>query len=592
MSTRSLAFHTLLWVGFLIELPAGAEQVRFRKGDIVAAVAQGRVLHFDKDGKLRQILDTRSGAFCTGMCFDAEGTLYVTNFGTNSMSTFSRRGELLKASWGGPFNLNAESCVVDKQGNVYTGEADGDRDVRKFSQEGRPLETFGVATGSRGTDWIELAADQCRVFYTSEGWEVKIYDVCRQRQLDDFVTGLEGPCYALRLRDNGELMVTCQTRVYRLDRGGSIVKIYVISGESLFAMNLDPDGRTFLTAGQESGNVYRVDIESGRGTEIRLFNVQDHRDSDVWKRGLGLGGVGGVGGLAVYGELTVGGAKVLGESEPPQTKYNGSVEFGEPSAIDFGRMGHGSEAARQIDFGTSRTQGIPLARVTTDLDLSGAVLEIETSDGWRALGKKPVEVPLDLGASRQLPLRLRVGRCPRGSTQGKHFVFVEARDAEGKSTKLDVPVEVDVEAASWLDCWWPVLAGILGLVLVAVIFHGFVSPSRFSRQVGLVLSPEEDLDEGFFHPIRAIRGSGSGFYRDARIYVSSGYHLTSRPKDALVRLRAEGNHVKVQPLHGCPVERQNADGEWEPLSVYETGMRFGVLYRNEMKTLFFALRNG
>ena len=53
----------------------------------------------------------------------------------------------------------------------------------------------------------------------------------------------------------------------------------------LFALNLDPDGNSFWTAGVDSGMVYRVDIESG--AVLTAFNS----------------GTGGVSGLAVHGEI-------------------------------------------------------------------------------------------------------------------------------------------------------------------------------------------------------------------------------------------------------------------------------------------------
>jgi len=107
-----------------------------------------------------------------------------------------------------------------------------------------------------------------------------------------FANGLTGPyCYALRLRPNREVMVACQDAVHRLSPQGANLHTYprLAIGEAdpngLFAMNLDPDGTSFWTAGATSGNVYRVDIETG--IPLGSFNS----------------GAGGVGGLAIYDEL-------------------------------------------------------------------------------------------------------------------------------------------------------------------------------------------------------------------------------------------------------------------------------------------------
>src|SRR6185295_540812 len=97
-------------------------------------------------------------------------------------------------------------------------------------------------------------------------------------------------CYALRLRPNREVMVACQDAVHRLSPQGVNLKTYPRTdiGETdaagLFAMNLDPDGTSFWTAGLLSGNVYHVDIASG--TPLGSFNS----------------GAGGVAGLAIYDE--------------------------------------------------------------------------------------------------------------------------------------------------------------------------------------------------------------------------------------------------------------------------------------------------
>lgn len=111
------------------------------------------------------------------MCFDDAGNLYATNFSDQSMSKFDDQGRLLTYPWGGPFDQNPESCVIDAGGNVFTGEVDGAGLVRKFDQDGSPIETYAPAVGDRGVDWIDLAADQCTLFYTSECNAIKRFDV-------------------------------------------------------------------------------------------------------------------------------------------------------------------------------------------------------------------------------------------------------------------------------------------------------------------------------------------------------------------------------------------------------------------------------
>jgi len=239
----------------------------------------------------------------TGMCFGPSGEVLATQFFTVSPYLYSRLGAGLDDGFGnGPFGAgnfyNNESCVYDRAGNVYVGvagvngAADADVPIRKFDKYGNLLDTFVVPTGTRGTDWIDLAGDQCTIYYTSEDTSVRRYNVCTRTALPVFANGLTGPyCYALRLRPNREVMVACQDAVHRLSPQGANLHTYPRAsiGENdlngLFAMNLDPDGTSFWTAGAVSGNVYHVDIETG--TPLGSFNS----------------GTGGVGGLAVYDEL-------------------------------------------------------------------------------------------------------------------------------------------------------------------------------------------------------------------------------------------------------------------------------------------------
>lgn len=244
------------------------------------------------------------GNIVTGMCFSPSGNMLATRFSwPDGPILYSHFGAILDEKFARNigstvyFN-NHESCVFDHAGNVYIGQAgtssspDDQVPVRKFDRYGNLLDTYVIPTGPRGTDWIELAGDGCTLYYTSEDTVVRRYNVCTHTALSDFATGLTGPyCYALRLRPNRELMVACQDAVHRLSPQGTNLHTYPRAslGETdpsgLFALNLDPDGTSFWTAGALSGDVYRVEIETG--SVLASFNS----------------GSGGVAGLAVYDEL-------------------------------------------------------------------------------------------------------------------------------------------------------------------------------------------------------------------------------------------------------------------------------------------------
>ncbi|MBI2029133.1 hypothetical protein HYT02_01835 [Candidatus Gottesmanbacteria bacterium] len=269
-----------------------ANHIPYATGDIFAGVGGGQIYRYDQTGALIEVLNTTSGSSeQTGMCFDASSNLYSTNFTAQNMTKFDNMGGVLTHPWAGPFGLRPESCVVDGAGNIYTGEVDGAEQIRKWDSAGNSLGSFSPTTGPRGVDWIDLSADQCTMLYTSEGSTVHSFDVCTNTQNPDFATGLTGPCFALRIRGNSEVMVTCSTQTYRLDAAGNPMQTYPIGGEFLFAMNLDPNGTHFWTGGYSTRNIYKVDIASGLGTGAPVFTAAVVGPS--------------LAGLAIFGEPTV-----------------------------------------------------------------------------------------------------------------------------------------------------------------------------------------------------------------------------------------------------------------------------------------------
>jgi VCBS repeat-containing protein len=276
-------------------------------GDVLVGIGDGKIHHYDADLDLLEVLDaynTSDRRFRlvanTGMCFDSAGDMYATHFNQGSVTKFRNRGGLLDFPWGFFYAgasglLGPESCVVDASDNVYTGVVSDwglPQDIRKYDPEGNLVAMFEARTESRGTDWIDLAADQCTMFYTSEGTTVMRYDVCNDAQLEDFAVGLERPCYALRLRENGEVLVACRHRVYRLSPEGAVMQEYPRSdyaeetGE-LFALNLDPDGTTFWTATlSRPAWIFKIDIETG--DLLKSLEILEIKDTDVPPKLAGL----------------------------------------------------------------------------------------------------------------------------------------------------------------------------------------------------------------------------------------------------------------------------------------------------------------
>jgi hypothetical protein len=297
------------------------QAVTFTKGDVLVSVACGKVNWYQNDGTFVGTLDTLTGSTpglpeTSGSTFDSAGNFYVTVFQAGLVSKFDNSGTLL-GTFGGGYNTHPESILIDAAGNFYVGQADGSRDILKFDSAGNPLASFNVATEARGSDWIDLAADQCTMFYTSEGAGIARFDVCSNTQLPYFVLpipfdpdvpppyGLPGShAFALRLLPSGGLIVADSEAIYRLDAASNIIQTYGAGGERWFALSLDPDGTSFWSAGIFTGNVYKFDIASG----AVLVTFNDTHCSST-------------GGLSVFGEIKVSNPCIV--SCPPNTTvYN------------------------------------------------------------------------------------------------------------------------------------------------------------------------------------------------------------------------------------------------------------------------------
>ena len=264
----------------------------FNMGDVFASVGNGLVREFDPTtGALVQTLNTNTNStFTAGSGFDSSGNFYVTTFSSGIVSKFSF-GSVSGtnfASVGG----DEESISIGTNGVFFVGEADGGGQISKrLLADGSLVQNYTAAPQDRGTDWVDLSADQTTIYYTSEGSSIKRFStVGAGTQLADFETGKGGTMYALRQLGDGSVLVANTSNILLFDSSGNIAKTYTIPNTgTLFALNLDPDGTSFWTGDLANGEITRVNIATG--AIIKQFSA----------------GTGSLGGLSVFGELTQGG---------------------------------------------------------------------------------------------------------------------------------------------------------------------------------------------------------------------------------------------------------------------------------------------
>ena len=250
----------------------------FQKGDLLVSTGNGNVSWFNSDLTLNQIIDCGSG-FTTGSSFDSDGNLYVTMFSSNQICKVNTFGQVI-GNFGTGYST-PEKILFDAAGNAFVGNLGGF--ILKLDSDGNTLQSFNTGR----VDFMDLSADQCTMLYGQEGNRVLRYDVCTDTQLSDFSNSVVN-AFAMRILPNGDLLVADRDNVKRLNSAGDVIQTYDVSGEGQwFALNLDPDGTSFWSAGISTSNVYKFDINSGE--QLASFNA---------------GAPGNTFGVSIFGEVT------------------------------------------------------------------------------------------------------------------------------------------------------------------------------------------------------------------------------------------------------------------------------------------------
>ena len=244
----------------------------FQPGDVIVSLEPGPVLWYSSTGTLKRlVLGTEAGTG-EGMTFDAAGNLYVARWCIDSSCSSTGNtvekytaAALPAGRFGSGYDCNPHAILFDRTGAAYVGLAGCSGAIVKLVS-GQPAVSLPVAPDHQGAFWIDLAPDNCTMFYTSWGPNVKRYDVCARVQLADFnrapLPG--GAAQDLRVLPDGGVLVSSGEVIARLDVSGTLVQTYGIPGEpSLWAgLDLVGDG-TFWAGNYQSSNVYRFDLATG-----------------------------------------------------------------------------------------------------------------------------------------------------------------------------------------------------------------------------------------------------------------------------------------------------------------------------------------
>jgi uncharacterized repeat protein (TIGR01451 family) len=263
----------------LIGSPVGNAPT-FQPGDILLSMQDGTVQWRRSDWTLVKIITSVSDGQAKGMAFDASGNLFLTHyFGTgflgNSVVKFDRNGNLI-GLFGSGYDCNPSTIVFDKTGNAYIGHADCSGDIFKLDSQGNRLARYDVAVENRGSRHILLDPDQCTMYYTSQGPNVKRFNVCTNTQMPDFnraplPDAIDG-ADQFALLPGGGMLVANFSAIARLDASGNLVRTYDAPADThcWLGLVLDPDGTSFWATNWCGSSATRFDMVTGNVIESHV----------------------------------------------------------------------------------------------------------------------------------------------------------------------------------------------------------------------------------------------------------------------------------------------------------------------------------
>jgi streptogramin lyase len=253
---------------------------------VFVALVNGDVHEYTPAGVLVRIWPGTSNGQSSSLAFDASGNMYVPHWFDpvsqllpgNTIERFTAAG-LPLGNFASGYDCNPSSVDFDAAGNVYVGHADCSGDIFKFSPTGTLLARYDVTVQARGTDHIDLAADNCTMFYSSRGADILRYNVCTGTQLPKFNTAPlpDTPYHIDLLPDGGLLIANGGAGITRLDASGNFVRSYSVpvppgSGGNLWGgVDLAPDGTSFWASNGYNGDIARFDIQTG--AVLNFFNT-------------------------------------------------------------------------------------------------------------------------------------------------------------------------------------------------------------------------------------------------------------------------------------------------------------------------------
>lgn len=275
MSSRRVVLLALL----AFSLVATASAQGFRYGDLVYAISfypnfegtGGGDLFYVRNGEV-------TGPHATSTYYGHWGLLVDDVNRTPDGLMFDRSDELVVVDANGvevrahkaPFLI--AHFVLDASGNAYVSGAIHDFSamisrphLAKLSPSGEILWTIpfppGMSVNGSENVTLDLAGDQCTMWYSPHTAGVGRYDVCRKVALPPVVTS--DVASRIRILPDGGALLTLESGIVRIDATGSVVKTwpYALDSRRATAISISPDRQSFWVAeGDYPSIYYQVDL--------------------------------------------------------------------------------------------------------------------------------------------------------------------------------------------------------------------------------------------------------------------------------------------------------------------------------------------
>lgn len=158
--------------------------------------------------------------------------------------------------------------VLASEGLAHAGR------ILSFDPAGNLVATRNLAVSANDDHRIDLAADQCTLFYTAGALTtIRRINVCSGAALPDFVTVPGGEIADLRvLPDGGLLVIDFSRGVIRFNAAGVETRTYPLGSVNAYAIALIDNGATALFGGDHddgSGSLLgRLDLNTGAATTL------------------------------------------------------------------------------------------------------------------------------------------------------------------------------------------------------------------------------------------------------------------------------------------------------------------------------------